>query len=178
MDGFNLLAEEHRIRRGARFAPVSMLVTLGITVVCVLLTERAVLSNAARGSGSSLGQTLIERRAELKTRRTKREALEERIKPLAAVLARTPVWSNVFIDLAGVVGPNVCISQWSANTDRGLCTIQGTAKANADVFTFVAALEALEHFDSVTLAGVAKEKDTEQGEVRYEVVCSLHKAAR
>jgi len=178
MDGFNLLAEEYRTRQGARFAPISMLVTLGITVLCVLLIEHAVLVRAISGSGSSLGETLIERRKELKERSTDRQKVADTIKPLEAVLARTPVWSNVLVDLATVTGPDVRITQLSADTGRGLCTIQGRAKTNAAVFAFAAALEGLEHFDSVTLAGVTKEKDTKEGEVRYEVVCSMRKAAQ
>jgi len=178
MDGFNLIPEEYQTRRGARFVPVSMLVTLAVAVLGVLLMERAVMVRASRGSGSSLAETLAVRQAELAQRCQNRLKIESDIAPLAATLSRTPVWSNVFIDVAAVMVPEVRITRWSADVERNLCSIQGNAETNAAVFELVAALEALEHFESVTLAGVAKEQDAEGHGIRYEIVCSLRQAAR
>ena len=178
MDGFNLLPEEYRTRRGARFVPISMLVTLGIAVFALLLMELGVMARAGRGSGSVLGETLADRRADLAQRRQKRLAIEREVEPLAAVLSRTPVWSNVFIDVAAEMGRDVRIVRWSSDAERGLCSIQGHATTNGEVFALVAALEALAHFESVTLAGVAKENNEEGHGVHYEIVCRLRKAAR
>lgn len=178
MDGFNLLPEEYQTRRGARFAPISMLATFGIMVLSLLLMERAVMVRAGKGSGSALVRTLAARRAELVTMRQDRGAVEKEIEPLAAVLSRTPVWSNVFVDVAGAIGQGVQFKHWGGDAERGLCTIEGRAKTNGEVFTLVSALEGLPHFESVTLAGVAKEKDGQGDGVHFEIVCRLRQAAQ
>jgi Tfp pilus assembly protein PilN len=176
MDGFNLLPEEYRRRRGAKFAPISMLVTAAIVVVGVLLMERAVMARAASGSASSLGKALTARRAELGRRRQERLAILAEIRPLRVMLSQTPVWSNVFVDVATVVGPGVRITHWSSDAERGVCSLQGHARTNGEVFALVAALEGLTHFESVTLAGVVRESDEGDHGVRYEIVCRLRKA--
>ena len=180
MDGFNLLPEEFQRRHGARFAPISILVTLGVALLGVLLMELAVIGRAGSGSGSLLVDTLADRRADLARTRQERLALEGEIEPLDAVLSRAPVWSNILIDVAAVIEPGIRITRWSADAKRGLCSIEGRAGTNGEVFTLVAALEGLAHFKSVTLAGVAKEtEDDEDGRgVRYEIVCRLRWATR
>ena len=178
MDGVNLLPEQYRTRRGARFVPISMLVAVGVAALAVLLMELAMMRHAARGSGSMLGETLVERRAHLAQMRQERAAVEDEIESLGTVLARTPVWSNLFIDVASVLGPGIRIERWSSETERGFCSIQGRAATNGQVFALLAALEGLEHFESVALAGVAKESDEEGRGVRFEIVCRLRQAAR
>ncbi len=178
MDGFNLLPEEYRTRRGAKFAPISMLATVVIAVLSVLLMERAVMARAASGSASSLGKALTARRAELEQRRQQRLATVAEIGPLRAMLSETPVWSNVFVDVAAVVGPGVRITHWSSDAERGLCSLQGRARTNAEVFALVAAIEGLSHFESVALAGVVRESDEGDHGVRYEIVCRLREAVR
>jgi len=121
---------------------------------------------------------LTERRAEVEVKRRRHEAVDKQIKPLEAMLSRPPVWTNLLIDVAAAVGPDVQITRWGADGARGLCTITGSARTNADVFALVAALEAQEHFESVSLAGVTKANDTEGDGVHYEIVCSLRKAVR
>jgi len=178
MEGFNLLPEEYQTRRGARFVPISVLATLGIVLLGVVLMEHAVMVQAGRGTGSSLVKTLAARRAELAESRRQREAIESEIKPLAAMLSRTPVWSNLFIDVVGVMGPDTRFMYWSADAERGTCSIEGRARTNGEVFVLVAALEALPYFETVTLAGVAKENDGEDNGVHFEIVCRLRQAAR
>ena len=178
MDGFNLIPERYRTRRGARFVPISMLVALVVAALGVLLMELAMMRHAARGSGSLLGETLAERRVNLAQMREERTAVEDEIESLGTVLARTPVWSNLFVDVASVLGPGIQIERWSSETERGFCSIQGRAATNSQVFALVTALEGLEHFESVALAGVAKESDENGRGVRYEIVCRLRQAAR
>ena len=178
MEGFNLLPEEYQTRRGARFVPISVLATLGIVLLGVVLMEHAVMVQANRGAGSSLVETLTARRAELAEARQEREALESEIGPLAAMLSRTPVWSNLFIDVAGLMGPNARFMQWSADADQGTCSIEGRARTNGEVFVLVAALEALPHFETVALVGVAKENDGKNDGVHYEIVCRLRQTGR
>jgi Tfp pilus assembly protein PilN len=178
MDGFNLLPEEYRTRRGARFVPISMLVVVALGALAILLMELAMMRHAARGSGSLLGQTLADRRVELAQMRQQRAAVERDIESLGTVLARTPVWSNLFVDVASVLGPGIRIERWSSETERGFCSIQGRASTNSQVFALLTALEELDHFESVALAGVTKESDEEGRGVRYEIVCRLRQAAR
>jgi Tfp pilus assembly protein PilN len=176
MEGFNLLPEQYQKRRGARFVPVSIVVTLALAVLCLVLMEQGVVARATRGAGSSLAKTLSAREAELAERRRERQTIEAEVKPLVAVLSRTPIWSNVFIDVAGVVGPDVQITRWSADTDRGLCSIQGRAETNTAVFQLVVALEALPYFETVTLAAVSKEQDAKGYGVRFEIITSIRQA--
>jgi Tfp pilus assembly protein PilN len=178
MDGFNLLPEQYQKRRGARFVPVSAVVTLALALLCVVLMEHGVMARATRGAGLSLRETLAAREVELAQRRRDRQAMETQIKPLVAVLSRTPIWSNVFIDVAGVVKPDVQITRLSADTDRSLCSIQGRAETNSAVFDLVAALEALPDFETVTLAAVTKEEDAKSYSVHFEIVAGIRQAAR
>jgi Tfp pilus assembly protein PilN len=186
MNGFNLLPEQFRRRRGAQFVPISIVVTIGIAVLCVLLMELAIVSRALGGSGSTLRDTLADRRRDVEAARTGRRDVVEQVEALAGVLPRTPVWSNLLIDVAQTVGPRVQLERWSSDADRGVCSIRGHAESNSDVFEFVAALEATPHFASVTLAGVSRKEDAdrrsddEQGtyDVVFEVVCRLRQAVR
>jgi Tfp pilus assembly protein PilN len=178
MDGFNLLPEEYQRRRGARFVPISIIVAITTTLLAVLVMELSMMQRTGRGSGSMLLETLADRRTDLVQARREHEAIEGEIESLGAVLPRTPIWSNVFVDVAAVLGPGVRIERWNSETERGFCSIQGHAGASGQVFALVTALGELEHFESVALAGVAKESDERGRGVRFEIVCRLHQAAR
>jgi Tfp pilus assembly protein PilN len=178
MSGFNLLPEEFRKRRAARFVPLSVLVTLVIAVVGVLLMEFGVITRTTVGTGSMLRQTLEDRRVDLAQARSAREKLEQEIAALDAVLARTPVWTNVLIDVTGALSQGMWIEQWSADVARGVCSVRGRARDSSDVFALVARLEALEHFESVALAGSAKVNDEHGQGIQFEIVCRLRQAPR
>ncbi|MBN1918214.1 MAG: PilN domain-containing protein [Verrucomicrobia bacterium] len=180
MSGFNLLPEQFRRRRGGPFVALSVAMTAGIAVLCLLLMELGVVSSAARGSGSVLRETLADRRRDVAVARASRRAVEAEIKAMAAMLPRTPVWTNLLIDTARVVGSNMQIERWSADTDRGVCALRGRAASNGEVFELVGALEALPYFSSVTLAGVSRKDSSEQGDrdVVFEIVCRFHQVAR
>ena len=180
MSGFNLLPEQFRRRRGAQFTPISIVVTIWIAVLCVLLMELAIVSRMAAGSRSTLRQTLADRQRDVEAARASLRSVREEAEALAAVLPRTPVWSNLLIDVAGVVGPRVQLERWTSDVERGVCTLRGRAASNSDVFDLVAALEAVPDFRSVTLAGVSRKDDDEEGshDVVFEIVCRLRQAAR
>ena len=178
MDGFNLLPPEHQTQRGARFVPVSFLVVVGLAVLIVSLMELGVIARATGGVGVALRETLADRQADLAAARRERSAVDAEITAYGNILSQTPVWSNLFIDVASVVGPGVRIEHWTADAQRGICSIQGRAATNGDVFSLVAALEGVDAFESVKLAGVAKETDGKGKGVRYEIICELRQAAR
>jgi Tfp pilus assembly protein PilN len=178
MNGFNLLPQEHRTHRGARFIPVSFLVTFGLIVVGVLLMELGVITRATSKSGSALSATLADRQADLAETRRQCSVLEGEIAAYSGILSQTPVWSNLLIDVAGLIEPGVRIERWSADVERGVCSIQGWAATNAEVFSLVTALESVEQFESVKLASAAKETDETGQGVRFQIVCELHQAAR
>jgi len=191
MSGFNLLPEQFRRRRGAQFVPISIVVTVGIAALCVLLMELAVVSGAAVGSGPALRETLADRRRDVEAAGTRCRAIQEEIDALAGVLPRTPVWSNLLIDMAQAVSPRVQLEHWSSDAERGVCTVRGRAASNSDVFELVGALEAMPHFESVTVAGVSRKDDADQGsgdrrsddeqgtnDVLFEIVCRFHEPAR
>ncbi len=178
MNGFNLLPQEHRTHRGARFVPVSFLVVLCLVVLGVLLMELGVVTRATGTTGGALSQTLADRQADLTATHQERSAVDGEIAAYSRILSQTPVWSNLLIDVASVVEPSVRIERWSADVQRGVCSIQGRAATNADVFSLVTALEGVEQFESVKLAGVAKETDEPGQGVRFQVVCELRQTAR
>ncbi len=178
MDGFNLLPQEHRTHRGARFVPVSFLVVFGLIVLGVLLMELGVVTRATGQAGGALSETLADRQADLATTRQQRSAVDDEVVGYSRILSQTPVWSNLLIDVAAVIEPGVRIEGWSADVQRGVCSIQGRAATNADVFSLVTALEGIEQFESVKLAGAAKETDETGQGVRYQIVCELRQAAR
>jgi Tfp pilus assembly protein PilN len=178
MGGFNLLPPEHRTRRGARFVPVSFLVVAVIAVTGVALMELGVVTRATGTVGGALRETLADRHTDLEAARRERSAVDAEIAGYTQILSQTPVWSNLLIDVAAAVAPGVRIEHWSADAERGVCSIQGRAATNGDVFKLVTALEGIEEFESVKLAGVAKETDAKGQGVRYEIVCELRQAPR
>lgn len=178
MNGFNLLPEQFRTRRAAQFVPVSILVALAIALVAMLLMEFGVIAQAAGGSGSMLRQTLEDRHADLARACAEREQVEQEIAALDAVFPRTPVWTNVLIDVTGALKRDMWIERWSADAGRGVCSIRGHAADSGEVFELVAALEALGHFESVALAGLAKADNEGDQDIQFEIVCQLREASR
>ena len=152
--------------------------TVFLAVLGVLLMESGVLTRGTGSVGSALSETLSDRQADLTAARQERSAIDSEITAYSRILSQTPVWSNLLIDVAAVVEPGVRIEHWSADVERGFCSIQGRAATNGEVFRLVAALEGIEEFESVKLAGVAKETDGQGQGVRYEIVCELRQAAR
>ena len=171
MDSFNLLPSEYQSRWKIQWVPIIIVATILICVGSILMMEW----HLGRMRNTRVVAETSHRRhkdiAKLDYLASRVEILKKDYESLESLLTDHVVWSNLLIELSGMLPEGVVLDSISINAIEGTCGIHGTAPGSQNVLVFKDKLKEVSGFAATEISTIARNPSGKGKEVAYEISC-------